>query len=200
MMVRGRRPVDLPDIVLYLLIGCMSAYVGTWAEMALDEIFYKPAIGTMFLWFMTYCAKLPLLFLASEFLNRALIGVFAADHYNCCHTHGGWFGSFNRLILPGEAVRFLFSLASLGDPDVTGAFCRVTAWVFEQDYLARMDRYAEVRELGNCRWQDIGAFAAVYLAYFAVHYVWNLWYYRKMWLQAEADYKRILKLGPGGGI
>ena len=191
---KGKITVYISDIVLFALIGFMSAYIGTWAEVILDDIFYKPAIGTMFFWFMIYCMKLPLLFLAAEFLNRTMMAVFAADHYNQCNDHNGWFRNFNHLMLPGELVRFCFSLATLGHPDRTGAFCRVPAWVFEQDYLVWGKCYKQVRELQVYRLQDIGAFVLVYFVYFVLHYFYNLHYYKKTWMKAEEAHRRILNL------
>ena len=90
------------------------------------------------------------------------------------------------LVLPGEILRFLLCLISIGSGTSTGTMSVIPTVLFEQIYLLRWtDRYAIVRGGGSVIALDVVAYIACYLIYFAVYFgaltaiLWFVWNSRK---------------------
>lgn len=102
-----------------------------------------------------------------------------------------WLKKSAFLILPGELVRYLFSLTDLGFVDGSGKFSIVPSCLFELVYLKDPDKYSAVRRLGRFAFVDYVAFSLCYVLYLAVFLVAVFWMCKRVWNKYGKDYADI---------
>ena len=88
-------------------------------------------------------------------------------------------------VLPGEALRFLLSLVTLGSAGLTGGMSLAATVLFERTYLTWAGRYDAVRAEGAVALSDVFAYILCYLLYLSVYLLavigiyWLVWRARK---------------------
>ena len=177
-------------IVSYAVVSFASNYLAALACMLSLLIFMVPLFG-----------KVPLaLFYALEILVYLIVGLVlpliiiwlffrlvVPRQYDSREDPIDWIRYCARLILPGEMVRFLVCIASLGHINRTGMLAMLPSLIFENTYLLWSERSDAVRNLLEYKVADFAAFALCYLIYAVIHLGLVVLIYRFFWQRGKRE-------------
>lgn len=176
------KKIQRSDVLLYIVFACVGNGIITNVISILLQWFIVPLnagalIRHLLLFVGTFLATMGLFYL---FYRERVHGYYTPNQ-----NKGDLPKTVLALILPGEIVRFLLSLLSLGSAASTGAVSIIPTVLFEQTYLKWSNRYAIVRGGGSVIALDILMYVICYLIYFAAHFgaltaiFWYIWNVRK---------------------
>ena len=136
---------------------------------------------------------------AMAILDLAMVigitAVFARAFLAPLYEDGGgslWLKKSALIILPGEAVRYLYALSDLGFVDRSGRFAAVPSCLFELLYLKDPNRHLAIRQYGEYVLADYAFYTLCYALYSAVLLGGVFWVCRMVWNKYGKDYADLV--------
>ncbi len=178
--------IQMSDILIYCVFTCIGNSLLASLVSTLIQWFIKPLeLGALVTYLLlsigTFAGYMILFF----FLYREKIH----NHYQPDGKKNIVLKSALSMILPGEILRFLLCLISLGSSASTGVMSIISTILFEQLYLNGVERYTIVRQDGVTNFLDIVMYIACYLLYFAIYFAVIFAIYRWVWNSRKKDRK-----------
>ncbi len=166
------------QIVLYAIITCVSNLIAAFLVSAFLKTLL-PSINNNVV----------------VFIILLVIGVFAVSlgitafffkrrvptHYRDSNNKYDWLKQGLLLVLPGEILRLIVCLFTLGHVNSTGMLSILPTFLFEQTYVVWTGRIEAIRQDLNFVPADFFAYIGAYLPYLILYLIGVLAIYRIFW-------------------
>ncbi len=177
------------QIVLYAIITCVSNLIAAFLVSAFLKTLL-PFLNNNVVVFII------LLILGVFALSLGIAALFfkrkVPDHYQTSNNQYNWLKQAFRLILPGEIVRFLLCLFSLGQINSTGLLSIIPTFLFEQTYVIWTGRIDAIRQKADYIPADFFAYIGAYLPYLIIYLVGILTIYRFFWNVGKREREEMI--------
>ena len=177
------------EIVLYTIITCFSNLIATiFVSFILKTIL--PSINNNVV----------------IFIILLVIGVFAVSlgitafffkrrvptHYRDSNNKYDWLKQGLLLVLPGEILRLIVCLFSLGHINSTGMLSILPTFLFEQTYVVWTGRMEAIRQNLDFIPADFFAYVGAYLLYLVLYLIGILAIYHAFWNVGKREREEMI--------
>jgi hypothetical protein len=173
--------IQVKEMIIYGIVTCLSNLLATFAVSMILKMLVTPMEMGVLKIALTYI----ILFIGCFGISLAVLFVYLKNrvpaHYQPSDEKWLWLKNGIRLILPGEIVRCILGVCTLGSVNNTGLLSLVPTFVFEQTYMIQSGRHEAIRQELNFIFVDYLAYIGIYLIYLAVFLVAVLAIYRYLW-------------------
>ena len=177
------------EIVLYGVITCVSNLIATFIislllKMLLPSINNNQVIFVILLVIGIFAVSLGI---SAWFFKKRV-----PEHYQATDDKYLWLKQGLLLVLPGEFVRFLLSLFTLGNSNNTGLLSMLPTFLFENTYMIWSGRHEAIRQKLEFVFLDFIAYIGAYLPYIAVYLIALLVIYRIFWNVGKSEREEMI--------
>ncbi len=177
------------EILLYGVITCVSNLVATFLILFLVKgllpfINNNVVIVIILLVIGVFAVSLGV---SALFFKKKV-----PQHYQPSNNKYAWLKKGLLFVLPGEGVRFLLSLFSLGHIDSTGLLSIVPTFLFENTYIIWTGRMEAIRQKADFVIADFLAYIGAYLPYIIIYLVAVLAVYHVFWNVGKKEREEMI--------
>ena len=179
-------------MIIYGIVTCLSNLLATFAVSMILKMLVTPMEMGVLKIALTYI----ILFIGCFGISLAVLFVYLKNrvpaHYQPSDEKWLWLKNGIRLILPGEIVRCILGVCTLGSVNNTGLLSLVPTFVFEQTYIIQSGRHQAIRQDLNFIFVDYLAYVGIYLIYLAFFMVAVLAIYRYLWNVGKHEREELI--------
>ena len=177
------------EIVLYTIITCFSNLIATiFVSFILKTIL--PSINNnvvIFIILLVIGVFAVSLGITSFFFKRRI-----PTHYRDSNNKYDWLKQGLLLVLPGEILRLIVCLFSLGHINSTGMLSILPTFLFEQTYVVWTGRMEAIRQNLDFIPADFFAYVGAYLLYLVLYLIGILTIYHAFWNVGKREREEMI--------